>query len=119
LHSVPPFTTLVFGTLRQAQGSLRLRVWFPTIPVLRNRTRSLAEFSESVAEFPSLLPRISFQFPCSFERDPMEFHFSAEICFVVIIADDFSASSCPINRTGRKVSCLDDPVSNFLLLLQA
>jgi hypothetical protein len=31
------------------------------------------------------------------------FHLLAGFRFVLIIADDFSASSCPINRTGKSV----------------
>jgi len=87
---------LVIVTLRQAQGSLRLRGWFPTMPVSRNRTRSLAKFSESVAVFPFLLPKISLQFPFPINRDdPMAFLNPSGSCFDFIIADDFSAFSCP------------------------
>jgi hypothetical protein len=71
------------------------------MPVSRNRTRSLAKFSESVAVFPLLLPKISLQFPFLITQDdPMAFLNFSGIGFVLIIADDFSASSSPI-ESGR------------------
>jgi hypothetical protein len=112
-----PALSIAFHTL--VIDKLRLQV-FPTISVSRNRTRSLAKFSESVTVFPFLLPKTSLQFPFPINRDnPMAFLNPSGICFVLIIADDFSASSFPINRDGRIVSCLDDPVSKFFRLLQA
>jgi hypothetical protein len=70
------------------------------MPVSRNRTRSLAKFSESVAVFPFLLPKNSLQFPCSGERDPVAFLNPSGICFDFIITDDFSAFSFPEGLVG-------------------
>lgn len=85
---------IVSGT--QYRLSPGFATWFPTMPVSRNRTRSLAKFSESVAVFPLLLPKISLQFPFLITQDdPMAFLNFSGIGFVLIIADDFSASSCP------------------------
>jgi hypothetical protein len=93
---------IVFGTQYRLSpplvfDKLRLRGWFPTMPVSRNRTRSLAKFSKSVAVFPFLLPNISLQFPFPITRDDlMAFLNFSGIGFVLIIADDFSAFSFPI-----------------------
>jgi hypothetical protein len=97
---------IVFGTQYRLSpplvfDKLRFRGWFPTMPVSRNRTRSLAKFSESVAVFPFLLPKISLQFPFPINRDdPMAFLNPSGICFDFIITDDFSAFSFPEGLVG-------------------